>query len=147
MNQPHANHRRCRGFTIVEAIVATAILTVGVVSLTGVAANSVRLHQSGQKKSMALRTLDAQVATIESTPFANLSALDGTTFAADASIATTVANGSVGGGNSTSDGVLVVTAPTGDPAALLEITVALTWQGLNGTQVMQRRIRRSALGG
>ncbi|MBM4013752.1 MAG: hypothetical protein FJ293_02150 [Planctomycetes bacterium] len=45
---------RTRGITLVEAMVASAVLAVGVVSLTSVAANSVRLHQAGEKKSAAI---------------------------------------------------------------------------------------------
>jgi hypothetical protein len=137
--------------TLIEAMVASAILAVGVVSLTGVAANSVRLHQAGEKKAAALRTLEAQISTIESTPFVNLVALDASTFEVDDSIAVDAGGsgssqgGGVGGG--TISGVIAVDAPTGDASALLEVTISLTWQGMSGPVVMTRRIRRSALGG
>ncbi len=143
--------RRSRGITLVEAMVASAILAVGVVSLTSVAANSVRLHQAGEKKTAALRSLEAQIATIESTPFANLAALDAVTFEVDGAIAVNAGDDSGysqgGGAAGAVSGVVAVDAPTGDASALLEITISLTWQGMSGPVVMTRRIRRSALGG
>lgn len=138
---------RTRGITLVEAMVASAVLAVGVVSLTSVAANSVRLHQAGEKKSAAIRSLEAQIATIESTPFAGLAALDAATFDLDGAIAAEGGYPQGGVGAGAISGVVSVDAPTGDPTALLEITVSLTWQGMSGPVVMTRRIRRSALGG
>ena len=146
----NSRRRRRRGFTIIEAMVASAVLAVGVVSLTGVAANSVRLHQAGQNKATALRGLEAQVATVQSTAFAGLQALDGSTFDADASIVVSTTaqyGGQTYSVDTPATGSISVTAPTGIAAELLEVTVALTWQGMNGVNTMQRRVRRSRLGG
>jgi len=93
------------------------------------------------------RSLEAQIATIESTPFAGLAALDAATFDLDGAIAAEGGYPQGGVGAGAISGVVSVDAPTGDPTALLEITVSLTWQGMSGPVVMTRRIRRSALGG
>ncbi len=147
-------HRaRCRGLSLLETVVASAILAVGVSSLTNVAATSARLHQSGQQKNAALRSLDAQLATIESTDFAGLAALDGQTFVVDPAAApwsnSGDSSGSTEGGTvaESATGAIAVTAPTGNAGELVEVAVALTWQGLSGPQTMVRRLRRSRLGG
>ena len=146
---------RCRGLSLLETVVATAILAVGVASLTSVAATSARLHQSGQQKNAALRSLDAQLATIESTAFTGLAALDGQTFVVDPAAAPSSSGGSDGrhptqGGTTSGEpatGAIAVSAPTGDAGELVEVAVTLTWQGMNGPQTMVRRLRRSRLGG
>ncbi len=144
---------RCRGLSLLETVVASAILAVGVASLTSVAATSARLHQSGQQKNAALRSLDAQLATIESTAFAGLGALDGQTFVVDPAAAPSSSGGdpreSTQGGTTVepATGAIAVTAPTGDAGELVEVAVSLTWQGMNGPQTMVRRLRRSRLGG
>jgi len=135
--------RSRRGMSILEVTVASVLLAVGIVSLTSVAATSARLHQSGVMKAAALRSLETQIATIESTDFAALQALDGTTFAVDPAVAPAVdpKTGIAPGG------AIAVTAPTGNAAQLLEVTLSLTWRGMNGDQTLQRRLRRSKLGG
>jgi len=146
MNRPitHTQRsRRQRGMSILEVTVASVILAVGIVSLTSVAATSARLHQSGVMKAAALRSLEAEVATIESTDFAALQALDGTTFAVEAAAQST----NVGANGAPAAGAIAVTAPTGNAAELLEVTLSLTWRGMNGDHTMQRRLRRSRLGG
>jgi hypothetical protein len=141
-----------RGMSILETTVASVILSVGVVSLTSVAATSARLHQAGVQKAAALKSLEAEIATIESTEFADLQALDGTSFEVDESVAPSSGcddcYGYPGGngGQAEPAGAIGVSAPTGDADELLEVTLTLTWQGMNGTQTMTRRIRRSRLG-
>lgn len=146
MKRPITSSKRSRGqrgMSILEVTVASVILAVGIVSLTSVAATSARLHQSGLMKAAALRSMEAQIATIESTDFAALQALDGTTFEVDASVQPP------GGGMNGPPpaGAIDVTAPTGNAAQLLEVRLSMSWRGMNGTRTMERRLRRSRLGG
>jgi hypothetical protein len=145
MRRPNTISKRTRsqrGMSILETTVASVILAVGIVSLTSVAATSARLHQSGVMKAAALRSLEAQIAVIESTAFAALPALDGTPFDVDASVQPP--GGGINGPPPA--GAIAVTAPTGNAAQLLEVTLTMSWRGMNGNQTMQRRLRRSRLG-
>ena len=145
MRRPFIHSKRTRsqrGMSILETTVASVILAVGIVSLTSVAATRARLHQSGVMKAAALRSLEAQVAVIESTAFAALPGLNGTPFDVDASVQPT------GGGMNGPPpaGLISVSAPTGNAAQLLEVTLTMSWRGMNGTRTMERRLRRSRLG-
>src|SRR5262245_4078315 len=51
---PHPPHNE-RGFTVIEAIIATMVLTVGLVALAGMLAVTLQMHQLGRNSAQATR--------------------------------------------------------------------------------------------
>lgn len=132
--------------TIVESMIASALLAIGIASLTNVSAATARLQQAGRLKSAALRALDTRIAMVQSTAFANLQGLDGTGFDV-ADVVGGVTLSTVPGDDDGDVGAIRVTAPTGDASRLLEVEITVAWQGGNGPCTLVRRVRRSRIGG
>jgi Tfp pilus assembly protein PilV len=136
-----------RGITIIETLAAAAILSLAIAGLSNVAANSAAVHKSSQQKEAALRAIEQQLAVITATPIANIPGtyantgfdvtLDGAQKTSMKAL-TTDADGQAG--------YVLVTAPTGNAAELVEVVVGVDWQGMHGTQSVSRRVRVSRLG-
>ncbi len=136
-----------RGLTIVETLIASSLLAVGIASLTSLVGASARLQQSGREKAVALTALSTQIAAVESTDFDALAALDGHDFVVGSA---TEGHGLLLRPPATDldlqAGEIAVTAPTGAPERLLELAVSVTWQGASGVHSLARRVRRSRSG-
>ncbi len=139
--------RQQRGLTIVETMVAAAILAIGISSLASVAGTSARLHQAGVQKAAALRGLDTEIATIQGASFATISTYNGATFDIRVDGNTHNALAALASDADHHVGGVSVTAPTGNAAELVEVAVSVNWVGTNGNCSLVRRFRRSRLGG
>jgi hypothetical protein len=139
--------RREGGLTLIETVCAAVVLALAILGLSRVALSANEMQQSGVQKAAALREVERQLATVQSSDFASIVAtFDGTGFGvildgAAAEALTAVPNDADG-----RPGLVTVTAPTGDPDALLEVQVRIDWLGRNGPQSVARTLRLSRVG-
>jgi hypothetical protein len=139
--------RATRGNTLIESLVATTILVTAVLSLANIAVTTGELRVSGLAKAAAMHAVERELAAVSATKFSTMVAThNGRGF----SVALPDMKGAVlvplKGDPDRLPGSISVTAPTGDPAHLLEIRVRVDWQGRNGPQHVERTTRFSDLG-
>lgn len=135
------------GLTLIETLCAAAVLTVAVLGLSQVALTTHELQQSGAQKAAATRTLQDQMARVQSTDFSALqTTFDGAAFDVVLEGATTAALPPQDGDVDGRAGSIAVTAPTGAPADLLLVVVRVDWSGHNGPQSITRALRVSRVG-
>jgi hypothetical protein len=133
--------------TLIETICAAAILAVAIVGLTNVTATSAALHRAGVEKSAAMRAAERQLATVVASDFATLQAdWNGAGFAVGLEGKGGAALRPLPNDPDGMAGSVQVTAPSGDPAELVEIAVRVDWVSAHGPQALVRRMRLSRLG-
>jgi len=133
--------------TLIEVLIATVILTTAVLGLSMVSATTNDLRAAGLEKAAAMHAVEAQLAAVEATVFANIVAQhNGRGFAVTLPGKAGNALDAVAGDPDGLPGLITVTAPTGDPAHLLEIDVKVVWHGRHGNQQIERIMRLSSLG-
>jgi prepilin-type N-terminal cleavage/methylation domain-containing protein len=146
MKQPgHSKHRG--GFTLIEVLIATVILTTAVLGLANVSVTTGELRNTGVQKAAALHSVERELAAVAATPFANIQAThDGRGFSVTLPGEANAALHALKTDADGLPGVIHVTAPTGDPAHLLQIRVVIDWQGRSGPQHFERTVRLSSIG-
>lgn len=146
MRQPGIQGRR-GGFTLIEVLIATAILVTAVLGLANVSVATGALRSTGVQKAAAIHAVERELAAVAATPFATIAAThDGRGFSVVLPGEATAALHALKTDGDGLPGVIHVTAPTGDPAHLLEIKVEIDWQGRSGPQHFERTIRLSSVG-
>ena len=73
---------RARGFSLIEAMVATMIIAFGIVGLMLLMSSATRLNAEGNRLSTAVLLAEELRAHTDNAPFADLSTYDGQTFSA-----------------------------------------------------------------
>lgn len=148
--KPHSTigrRRRERGLTLIETVCAAVVLALAILGLSQVALSANAMQQSGVQKAAALREVERQLATIQSSDFTTIVATyDGAGFGVILDGATAEALPALANDADGRPGLVTVTAPTGDPDALLEVRVRIDWQGRNGPQSVGRTLRLSRVG-
>jgi prepilin-type N-terminal cleavage/methylation domain-containing protein len=147
LKQPGRHARRQGGMTLIELLVATVILTTGVLGLSVVSVTTGELRASGLEKAAALHAVERELSAVEATPFANIVAThNGRGFSVSLPGEAHAALRALPADADGLPGIISVTAPTGDAAHLLEINVRIIWQGRHGSQQLSRTFRLSSLG-
>ena len=145
---PRTRKQRARaGITLVETVISAAILAVAIAGLTNLSATSAALHQTGVEKDAAVRAAERELSEIIASDFPTIPAtwnnagfnvgLEG-----EVGNALRAPPGDFDG----LPGNVQITAPTGNPAALLDILVTVEWISPHGPEVLARRMRLSRLG-
>jgi Tfp pilus assembly protein PilV len=133
--------------TLIETLIATTILTTAVLGLANVAVTTSELHSTGLEKAAAMHAVERELAAVEATNFATIVAThNGRGFSVTLPGETHTALHALKGDVDGLPGSIAITAPTGDPAHLLEIHVRIDWQGRHGAQHVERTLRLSSLG-
>jgi len=146
MKQP-GNKRGIGGFTLIEVLVATVILVTAVLDLAQVSVATNQLHSTGLEKAAAIHAVERELAAVAATNFTTITATHDTRgFSVTLPGMVNAALRSIKGDADGLPGTIRITAPTGDPAHLLEIRVVIDWQGRHGPQHYERTIRLSSLG-
>lgn len=149
MKQLGIGTRRARvgGFTLIEVMIATVILVTAVLGLANVSVTTGALHNTGVEKAAAIHSVERELAAVAATAFATIQAThDGRGFSVTLPGEANAALHALKTDGDGLPGLIRVTAPTGDPAHLLEIRVVIDWQGRNGPQHYERTIRLSSIG-
>jgi prepilin-type N-terminal cleavage/methylation domain-containing protein len=145
--QPGRRARGQGGMTLIELLVATVILTTGVLGLSIVSVTTNELRASGLEKAAALHAVERELAAVEATDFANIVLThNGRGFSVSLPGEANTALRALTADADGLPGIITITAPTGDPAHLLEIHVRIIWQGRHGSQQLSRTFRLSSLG-
>jgi hypothetical protein len=133
--------------TLIEVLIATVILTTAVLGLSMVSATTNDLRAAGLEKAAAMHAAESELAAVEATDFTQIVALhDGRGFTVTLPGKAAPALNAVPGDPDGLPGLITITAPTGDPAHLLEIDVRVVWRGRHGSQQVERILRLSSLG-
>jgi prepilin-type N-terminal cleavage/methylation domain-containing protein len=139
--------RRDHGMTLIEVMIAATILTTAVLGLSVVSVTTNELRATGQEKAAAMHAIERELSAVEATNFATIIAThNGRGFSVTLPGEVNTALRAVKGDADGLPGIISVTAPTGDPAHLLEIRVRILWQGRSGPQQLSRTFRLSSLG-
>ncbi len=144
--------RRLRrgGFSLIETLVASAILLIGIVALASSAVMAMHLRKTQALKMLAAEALDQEMAAVQATPFTDIRAQhDGRGFAIFAEGKVNAALNALTNDADGLPGNITVTAPApfNDFNRLVDVTVRVEWQGTNGPQALRRTIRLSRAGG
>jgi hypothetical protein len=140
--------RRARaGITLIETVVAAAILAVAIAGLTNLSATSAALHQTGVEKEAAVRAAERELAEIVASDFPTIPA-------AWNNVGFTVgleghAGNALRAPPGDADGLpgnVQITAPTGQPDQLVDILVTVEWISPHGPETLARRMRLSRIG-
>lgn len=135
------------GLTVIETLCAAAVLTIAILGLSQIALTSTELRESGVQKNAATRAVQEQLALIQATDFAELTAsFDGAAFDVMLEGAANSALAPLAGDADGRTGSVAVTAPTAQPGELLEVVVRVDWNGRNGPQSVARTLRVSRVG-
>lgn len=149
MNHPGRRLRNSArsGFTLIETVCAAAILALAIAGLTNLTATSAALRQTGEQKDAAVRAAESQIATIVAADFATIpGTFDNTGFAVTLDGKVANALRPLPGDADNLPGIVRITAPTGNPAELVDIFVTVEWISPHGPETLTRRMRLSRLG-
>ncbi|MBI5599533.1 MAG: prepilin-type N-terminal cleavage/methylation domain-containing protein [Deltaproteobacteria bacterium] len=78
-----------RGFTILEILIALAMLSVALIALAGLATQSMKATESGKRLTQALNLASEKMEALQAIPYANVQTTNGADLTADGNIART----------------------------------------------------------
>jgi len=139
--------RACAGITLVETVVAAAILAVAIAGLTNLSATSAALHQTGVEKDAAVRAAERELSEIVASDFPTIPAL-WNNFGFNVGLEGQAGNAlrAPPGDFDGMPGNVQITAPTGQPSELVDILVTVEWISPHGPETLSRRMRLSRIG-